>query len=112
MPASRSVRATILTPRSWPSRPTLAMITRIGWGFATSLLLGLPVVLADSVQYSVYGILKRHTRQANPATGHNASNTRLPIFSDRNVPLVAALAGARRHCRRRCARLVHADPGR
>src|SRR6201987_874039 len=29
MPASRSARATIFTPRSWPSSPTLAMITRM-----------------------------------------------------------------------------------
>src|SRR5215218_968392 len=29
MPASRSVRATILTPRSCPSSPTLAMMTRM-----------------------------------------------------------------------------------
>src|ERR1700681_2043117 len=28
MPASRSMRATTLTPRSWPSRPTLATSTR------------------------------------------------------------------------------------
>src|SRR4029453_4804638 len=30
MPASRSARATTLAPRSWPSRPTLAMRTRMG----------------------------------------------------------------------------------
>src|SRR5690349_14510380 len=30
MPASRSARATTFTPRSWPSRPTLASRTRIG----------------------------------------------------------------------------------
>src|SRR5581483_1681629 len=30
MPASRSARATTLTPRSWPSRPTFASSTRIG----------------------------------------------------------------------------------
>src|SRR5437868_1448753 len=30
MPASRNARATTLTPRSWPSRPTLASITRMG----------------------------------------------------------------------------------
>src|SRR6266850_2004963 len=30
MPASRRARATILTPRSWPSSPTLATSTRIG----------------------------------------------------------------------------------
>src|SRR5262245_3692099 len=30
MPASRSARATTLTPRSWPSSPTLARSTRIG----------------------------------------------------------------------------------
>jgi hypothetical protein len=29
-PASRSVRATILAPRSWPSRPGLAIRTRAG----------------------------------------------------------------------------------
>src|SRR4051812_10255139 len=29
MPASRSARAMILAPRSWPSRPALAMTTRI-----------------------------------------------------------------------------------
>src|SRR4051794_30290976 len=32
MPASRRARATTLTPRSWPSRPTLARTTRIGAG--------------------------------------------------------------------------------
>src|SRR5256885_10653586 len=30
MPASRSARATIFTPRSWPSSPTLAISTRMG----------------------------------------------------------------------------------
>src|SRR6266568_7448859 len=30
MPASRSARATTLAPRSWPSRPGLAMTTRMG----------------------------------------------------------------------------------
>ena len=30
MPASRNARATILAPRSWPSRPTFATSTRIG----------------------------------------------------------------------------------
>src|SRR5207249_9429964 len=30
MPASRRQRATTLAPRSWPSRPTLAIMTRIG----------------------------------------------------------------------------------
>src|SRR3990170_6746819 len=30
MPASRSARATTLAPRSWPSRPGLAMRTRMG----------------------------------------------------------------------------------
>src|SRR5215468_11157499 len=29
MPASRNARATIFTPRSWPSSPTLAMMTRM-----------------------------------------------------------------------------------
>src|SRR5437763_1605748 len=32
MPASRRARATTLTPRSWPSSPTLARTTRIGTG--------------------------------------------------------------------------------
>src|SRR5207244_6963358 len=32
MPASRKARATILTPRSWPSSPILARTTRIGAG--------------------------------------------------------------------------------
>src|SRR5262249_19291828 len=32
MPASRRARATTLTPRSWPSRPSLASTTRIGPG--------------------------------------------------------------------------------
>src|SRR3954451_15198441 len=31
MPASRSARAMILAPRSWPSRPGLATTTRIFW---------------------------------------------------------------------------------
>src|SRR6185312_3708346 len=34
MPASRSARATIFTPRSWPSSPTLASKTRIGAAMA------------------------------------------------------------------------------
>src|SRR5712692_6484169 len=33
MPASRRQRATILAPRSWPSRPTLAISTRMGLSF-------------------------------------------------------------------------------
>src|ERR1700728_890214 len=37
IPASRSVRATTLTPRSWPSSPTLARSTRIGCGTSTPL---------------------------------------------------------------------------
>ena len=35
--ASRRQRATILTPRSWPSNPTLAIMTRIGWVFGPSI---------------------------------------------------------------------------
>src|SRR5436305_13412007 len=31
MPASRRARATTFTPRSWPSRPTLATRMRTGW---------------------------------------------------------------------------------
>src|SRR2546430_15978690 len=36
MPASRSARATIFTPRSWPSSPTLAISTRIGGAMAAN----------------------------------------------------------------------------
>src|SRR5579875_3193210 len=35
MPASRSARATILAPRSWPSRPGLATRTRMGLAVIT-----------------------------------------------------------------------------
>src|SRR5882672_3790844 len=36
MPASRSARATIFTPRSWPSSPTLAISTRTGGAMAAN----------------------------------------------------------------------------
>src|SRR3989441_3641664 len=36
MPASRSARATIFTPRSWPSSPTLAISTRMGAAMAAN----------------------------------------------------------------------------
>src|SRR5438874_1533098 len=36
MPASRSARATIFTPRSWPSSPTLAINTRTGGAMAAN----------------------------------------------------------------------------
>src|SRR5882762_8915013 len=36
MPASPSARATIFTPRSWPSSPTLAISTRIGGAMAAN----------------------------------------------------------------------------
>src|SRR4051812_45351756 len=37
MPASRSARAITLAPRSWPSRPGLAITTRSGRGIAAIL---------------------------------------------------------------------------
>src|SRR2546429_8063292 len=36
MPASRNARATIFTPRSWPSSPTLAISTRTGGAMAAN----------------------------------------------------------------------------
>src|SRR5262245_58981781 len=39
MPASRRARATTLTPRSWPSSPTLARMTRMGGSFPSLLIL-------------------------------------------------------------------------
>src|SRR6185295_13701207 len=37
MPASRSARAMIFAPRSWPSRPGFAITTRIGRAMASSV---------------------------------------------------------------------------
>src|SRR6478672_12969352 len=37
MPASRSARTSTLAPRSWPSRPGLAIRTRIGWVSAVDI---------------------------------------------------------------------------
>src|ERR1041385_8444991 len=49
MPASRSARATTFTPRSWPSRPTLASKTRIGALMFPSL-----VSIPGRLLYTVY----------------------------------------------------------
>src|SRR6185312_8511528 len=57
MPASRSARATTLTPRSCPSRPTLASSTRIGALMLSSLGLCTEFRL-DLLLHTVYRILE------------------------------------------------------
>src|SRR3954462_4446450 len=65
MPASRSARAMIFAPRSWPSRPGLATTTRILRAMADRLndkgVAGEAVLLRHAPQYRLH---RRHARGA------------------------------------------------
>src|SRR5437660_2655649 len=59
MPASRRARAITFAPRSWPSRPGLAINTRIGRS-------GIRGSLAHARRFRSLGIWLRHRRAARP----------------------------------------------
>src|SRR6058998_3398494 len=88
MPASRRQRATILAPRSWPSRPTLAISTRMGLSF---------MVLASSSWTPILDH-RRGPRRPPPNLPQNRIAPALPALESRHSgrPLGAELAPEKR----------------
>src|SRR5271169_6666773 len=82
-PASRSARATTFAPRSWPSRPGLAMTTRM-------LLMNPLHRIADRVRPARLAATGRVAAPARPAGG---ATTRRPASGGRARGLTVPAAG-------------------
>src|SRR3954454_8092487 len=131
IPASRSVRAMILAPRSWPSRPGLATTTRIGPLIRARVYPSrdTPGPVADGSCGSSVGLRRcEHDEQAEPLLDRVEAMLLLrgdeedvagldgPLVAARREPgparddVVDLVLGVRRRRAAR-ARLEHVEPG-
>src|SRR5919202_212289 len=89
MPASRSARAMIFAPRSWPSRPGFAITTRIlrAMGGVSPLALGQCVVRAVGAHAAAPTADAEHDRQRQDQREDQADRQDEPDRSQARLPL-------------------------